>query len=181
MSSFTLPAGAYGEPLPLEWDEPCPLALAVLDRAGLTPVPVERPDQVELLRWIRNTCRAGFSADRNVITPAQQVRWWAEMRGKVVAYLYAVADGRVAGYGLLRATDDGRWWSSVAVLPAFGGAGRGGAITRHIIRQSPVGVVWASARNDNQAALKLHCAADWEVIGCDQDLTYFRSREGLTP
>lgn len=180
-NAFVLPTGAYGEPVALDWDEPRPLALIVLDRVGLTPVPITRPDHVELLRWIRNTCREGFSDFRGVIAPAQQARWWAEMRGKVIACLYQDADGRATGYGLLRATEDGRWWSSVAVLPTFGGHGYGGAITRHIVRQSPTGVVWASARNDNPPALRLHCAEDWETIGADNDLTYFRTRPGLCP
>jgi hypothetical protein len=181
VSSFILPTGAYGEPLPLEWDEPCPLALVVLDRVGLTPIPIAAPHQVELLRSIRNACRAGFSTHTAPISREQQARWWAEVAGKIVAYLYRDGDGKHPGYGLLRQTEDGRWWSSVAVLPWHAGHGYGGAITRHIIRQSPAGVVWASARNDNQAALRLHCAADWEAIGCDQDLTYFRTRGGLTP
>lgn len=177
MNAFILPTGDYGEPLPLDWQEPRPLALAVLDRVGLTPVVVERADHVELLRYVRNTCRAGFSHDQNVITPAQQARWWAEMAGKVIAHLYANDDGMIVGYGLLRQSDDGRWWSSVAVLPTFAGKGYGGAITRHIVRQSPTGVVWASARNNNPQALRLHRAEDWEAIGCDSDLTYFRTRD----
>lgn len=180
-NAFHLPTGAYGEPLSLDWGEPVPVARAVLDRVGLRPVLVVTPADVEVLRTIRNTCRRGFSAMTDRISREAQARWWAEMGGKVIAYLYAAAAGQYAGYGLLRPTRDGRWWSSVAVLPTFAGQGFGGAITRHVIRQSPTGVVWASARNDNAVALRLHCAEDWEAIGCDNDLTWFRTREGLAP
>jgi hypothetical protein len=46
-----------------------------------------------------------------------------------VASLYQDAALFVVGYGLLRQTEDGRWWSSVAVLPSYTGRGYGGAIT----------------------------------------------------
>lgn len=174
-SAFVLPTGDYGEPLPLDWQEPRPLALAVLDRVGLIPRPIAEDDDVDLLRVTRNACREGFSTFRGEIGPDEQRHWWAEMADRVTGYLYADRAGVHVGYGLLRQTADGRWWSSVAVLPEHAGHGYGGAITRHVIRQCPSGLVWASARNDHLAGLRLHSAEDWEVIGCDDDLTFFRT------
>jgi hypothetical protein len=177
-AAMTIPTGVYGEPLPQEWDTSP--GQAIIDAAGLTARPVLDDDDVEWLRAIRNTCRGGFSNDTSVITAPQQAAWWAANRATLVACLYADGKGSIVGYGLLRQTDDGRWWSSVAVLPQHGGRGYGGAITRHIIRQSPTGVVWATARNDNPPAQRLHCAADWDVIGADDMLTYYRTHPDLS-
>lgn len=180
INAFVLPTGAYGEPLPLEPLEHLAFADLFLADVGLAAREVTDAEDVEWLRAIRNTCRAGFSNDRAVITAPQQAAWWAAMQGRVVARLYQDRQQFVVGYGLLRFGPTGGeaagWISSVAVLPGHGGRGYGGAITRHVIRQCPQGRVWASARNDNPAALRLHCAADWDTLGCDNDLTYFRTK-----
>ena len=112
---------------------------------GLRVVPVSNWGHAETMRFIRNTCRAGFAHDTAKIGRRAQRIWWDTNRRRMVAALYYVGDAPV-GYGLLRQSEDGRWWSSVAVLPRFGGAGFGRAITQHIVRQSPDGVVWAEAR-----------------------------------
>jgi hypothetical protein len=52
-------------------------------------------------------------------------------------------------------------------------------VTRHIVRQSPTGVVYAQARKDNPRAMALHCAEDWEVVGEDELLVHYKTREPL--
>jgi len=150
-----------------------------LAAVGLTARPVVDDLDVEWLRAIRNTCREGFAHDQAVITMRQQAAWWQAQQGRLVAALYQDAALFVVGYGLLRQTEDGRWWSSVAVLPSYTGRGYGGAITAHIIRQSPSGVVWAEARKDNPAADRLHHRRDWVVIGEDERLWHYQTREPL--
>ncbi len=150
-----------------------------LDAVGLTCRPVVDYEDVEWLRIIRNTCRAGFASDNAVITPRQQEAWWQANQQRLVAYLYQDSDGFVVGYGLLRMTDDGRWWSSVATLPAYTGRGYGGAVTAHIVRHSPTGVVYAQARKDNPSACRLHHIRDWEVTSEDARLFHYRTREDL--
>src|SRR6266852_9598119 len=88
---------------------------------GLTARTIETPEDVESLRQVRNATAWGFSHDTSQISPEQQRGWWATMRGKVRGWLYRLPAGDVVGFGVLRQTDDGRWWNSVGVLPAFAG------------------------------------------------------------
>lgn len=149
----------------------------------LTSRPIASWLDVEQLRRVRNICRDGFSFDNAEISIEQQQAWWEANQRQIVGRLYETARARLlVGYGLLRQTDDGRWWSSVAVLPDHGGHGYGKFITADIIRRCPDGIVWATARRDNPPAVKLHNLADWEIIdGADERLVYFRTRPYLCP
>lgn len=144
------------------------------ERLGLLARPIELRSDVEVLRLIRNACKDGFSHDNEEISPQQQEAWWTLMREKVRGWLYWVG-GEIVGYGLLRQTDDERWWSSVAVLPDCMGKGYGGALTADLVRRVPH-VVWATARLDNPAALKLHRPEDWFELNRDDRLVYFQTR-----
>lgn len=144
------------------------------ERLALVARPIEDVVDVEALRQIRNACKDGFSHDTTEISAQAQRAWWVAQRGRVKAWLYWRSD-LVIGYGLLRQTDDGRWWTSVAVLPFCAGQGYGGAITADLIRRSD-GPVYATARLDNPAARRLHRAADWEETGRDERLVYFQTR-----
>lgn len=155
------------------------------ERLGLRAYPVKDAADVEILRMIRNVCKDGFSADNHEITQAEQAAWWDLMHERVKAWLYTATardtDGETGlipetiGYGLLRQTDDGRWWTSVAVVPEAAGHGYGGAITADLARRSDV-TVWASARLDNPAAMRLHRESDWEETHRDERLAHFRTR-----
>lgn len=148
---------------------------------GLLSHAIASDDDVEVLRRIRNRCAAGFSFDTSEISPAQQRVWWALNRHRVVGWLYCCGDpDKTVGYGLLRQTEDKRWWSSVAVLPKYAGQGFGKSITTDIIHHCPNGVVWATARKDNPAAVKLHDLKFWDIIdGPDERLVYFRTKSPL--
>lgn len=129
---------------------------------------------VEQLRVIRNSCRSGFAHDNTEISRPAQAAWWIVMRGRVKAWLYRTDEG-VIGYGLLRQTDDGRWWNSVAVLPEFTHQGYGSAITADLLARHD-GEVWAEARVDNVPAMRMHHMADWEMLGFVDGRAQFRSR-----
>lgn len=148
---------------------------------GLLSHAIVSADDVEILRKIRNRCAAGFSFDTSYITPEQQAVWWQANKDRVLGWLYCCGGPEfTVGYGLLRQTDDGRWWSSVAVLPKYAGQGFGRSITSEVIRYSPSGVVWATARKDNPPAVKIHDLTYWNVIPGDDDrLVYFRTKEPL--
>lgn len=141
---------------------------------GLVARPVSIVDDVEALRQIRNACKDGFAHDNDEISVPQQQAWWALMCSFVKAWLYWHGL-EVVGYGLLRQTDDGRWWSSVAVLPEAAGHGYGGAITADLIRRSDTRV-WAEARLDNPVAMKLHRTADWEEWKRDDKVVHYHTR-----
>jgi GNAT superfamily N-acetyltransferase len=143
-------------------------------RLGLLARPIEIDEDVETLRLIRNACKDGFSHDNSEISQQQQEAWWTLMRGKVKGWLYWVG-GEVVGYGLVRQTDDQRWWTSVAVLPDCAGRGYGGAITADLARRLSC-AVWATARLDNPAALRLHRVDDWDEIGRDDRLVTYRTK-----
>lgn len=147
-------------------------------RLGLVARAVESEEDVEGLRLIRNACKDGFSHDNDEISMQQQAAWWVLMRDKVKAWLYWV-ELDVVGYGLLRQTDDGRWWTSVAVLPQHAGKGYGGAITADLVRRADE-PVWATARLDNPAAMRLHREADWQETGRDERLVHYCTRPAVT-
>lgn len=144
------------------------------ERLGLMARPIESDEDVETLRLIRNACKDGFSHDNSEINQQQQAAWWSLMHDKVRGWLYWVGS-EVVGYGLIRQTDDQRWWSSVAVLPDCAGKGYGGAITADLARRSPR-AVWATARLDNPAALRLHRTEDWDDLGSDGRLVTYRTK-----
>jgi hypothetical protein len=141
----------------------------------LAPIPIRYPEQVETLRRLRNATRQGFSTVNVEIGMADQQRWWAAMQGKVLGWLYEDELANVVGFGLLRQSEDGRWWTTVGVLPEYGGLGYGSAITHDVVRKAP-GVCHATARLDNPAAQRLHRPEDWEEVGRDERLVHYRTR-----
>lgn len=147
------------------------------ERLLLNAWPIESSEDVEILRQIRNACKDGFSHDNNAISQPAQEAWWVLMRDRVRAWLYW-HEADIVGYGLLRQTDDGRWWSSVAVVPSAAGHGYGGAITADLIRriEEPV---WAEARLDNPAAMRLHRMGDWEELGRTETHVSYRTRQSV--
>ena len=155
---------------------------------GLIEIPIDcYPDnygswEVDMLRFIRNECRHGFSHDNEFITVAQHEDWWHKNCGSLVAAIYAVAlrpahNVSAVGYGLLRKDERSRWVSSVAVSPAWGGRGIGGEITDRIIRKASK--VYAWARLDNPAAMALHRTGDWRETHRDDRLVYYETWDGI--
>ncbi len=145
---------------------------------SLAAIRVELPEEIELVRQIRNVTAAGFSNHNDAILPADHQVWWRQT--EPLAWLYASPEG-IVGFGLLRRDDKDRWVTVVAVLPEHGGHGYGKYITADIVRRSP-GLVYATARLDNPAAVKLHVEEDWERIdGEDPRLAYFRGRKVWPP
>lgn len=151
-------------------------------RLGLSASQIESTFDVEILRMLRNASREGFAHDNTFISENVQRAWWVAMRGRVRGCLYRVLQQGpfrpIVGYGLLRMTEDGRWWTSIAVLPQHGGQGYGKAIMADTIRRHD-GTVWSEARLDNIAAMKIHPAEDWLLLGQDERLAHFRSKSSL--
>ena len=143
----------------------------------LTAVRVEQPEHIEWLRKIRNACRAAFSHDAQEITLEQQSTWWKAMTGsrqlRAKAWLFEL-DGRVVGHGLVRLARDGKWWASVAVLPAFEGHGYVKAITQLLIEQPHVNhPVYGEARLDDPEAMTSHAFPAWVEVRRDRRTAVF--------
>lgn len=147
---------------------------------GLTATEIVTPVDVEMMRYVRNQCREGYAHYNDHISKPAQKAWWKANAGRLIAYLYRNVDGATVGYGLLRQGDDGRWISSVGVLPAHTGRRYGGRITRHIIRQCPADHVYAEARIDNPAARALHCLMDWDVTDKRDGVERYKTHDGVT-
>lgn len=143
--------------------------------AILTAMPVANEHGVELLRTMRNATRQGFSYFNDEISAADQAAWWERMRGKVLAWIYATARGLIVGFGVLRQTDDGRWWTTTGILPEHRGHNYGKAIMHDLVTRSPE-PPWSAARRDNLAAQKLHVVEEWIKILQDDRLIYYRAR-----
>jgi GNAT superfamily N-acetyltransferase len=144
---------------------------------------IEHDNDVQMLRAIRNVCREGFAHDTEPISAEQQRQWWeaGRAKGDLLAWLYCKAPHNIiVGYGLLRRTEDGRWWTSVGVFPIHAGQGYGGAITCDLVEKAPE-PPYAQARKDNPAAVKLHRESHWERVGEDERLVHFRARRFWPP
>lgn len=124
---------------------------------------------------IRNRRRDGFSHDTSPISPERQINWWHANQHRIVAYLYLDGDGAIVGYGCLRREQDGRWYSSCAVDVGFEGRGYGRAILTHLVA-SVAHEVWATARDDNPAAQKIHDPAVWDTLGWHEGLYLYRTK-----
>ena len=146
------------------------------DRPHLTARPVISMPDVLLMGHIRHECRAGFSHDTTPIDDKRQEAWWRANHARVEAYLFDDGAGVTVGYGALLQQFDGRWVSSVAVLPGCGGRGYGKAITTWLVAVSCEHEVWARARQDNPAAQKLHDPLVWDTIGADEANVYYRTK-----
>lgn len=143
----------------------------------LLPRPVQTPGHVEALRQMRNLTAEGFANFNGQISPEQQAIWWRENAGRIKAWLYFDEAGEV-GFGLIRQHDDGRWFTTVGILPEYTGHDFGKEVTAHLIRNCP-GKCYGIARRDNPAAVKLHTPDDWQIIsGDDPRLVYFRTWRG---
>lgn len=144
------------------------------DRPHLVAAPVCTEADALAMGFIRDARRAGFSQDTTAIDQSRQLLWWRTNRARVQAWLYRDGAGELIGYGALLQRPDGRWVSSCAVLAPFEGRGWGRAILHHLVNS--VGhEVYAQARNDNEAAIRLHNSGDWQCLGADNDNTYFRT------
>lgn len=147
---------------------------------SLHAFPIVDDLDVERLRFVRNATAWGYSNYNDVISEAEQRRWWAENHSKVLGWLYRDDYASLVGFGLLRLGDDGYWRTVVGVLPSFEGRGYGKAITHDIVVRAP-GPCRATARKDNPAAVKLHVPEDWLTVdGPDERLVYFETRPGVT-
>lgn len=144
-------------------------------RPHLTARVVITRDDVLSMGKIRSIQAKGFSHDRTPIDDERQMAWWRWNHQRLEAWLYDDQDGNTVAYGCLRQEADGRWYSSVAVLPQFGGKGYGKAVTHHLIHAVEHDV-WASARVDNPAAQKLHDDLYWDVLGTDGELVFYRTK-----
>lgn len=165
----------FAKPYPQVRIEMPAVKYATVEDLEIRAEAVETLEQAYHLANIRNACREGFAHDNEPISAQRQRAWWVAMKGRIKPWIYRDWIGFSVGYGMLRQTEDGRWWSSVAVLPEVAGKGYGGAITADLIRRVDH-VVYAEARKDNPAAMRLHRAADWEVVGEDERLMHYRSR-----
>jgi ribosomal protein S18 acetylase RimI-like enzyme len=151
------------------------------ERLGLNARRVGDGHDVDMLRSIRNACKDGFAHDNEAISVQAQKAWWIVNRDRVKAWLYWREGDGIIGYGLVRQTDDGRWWNSIAVLPLFAGKGYGSAITADLVaRCSPYWQIWAEVRVENIAAMRMHRRDDWELMGFVGGLAQFRSRIKVT-
>lgn len=188
-NAYVLPTGDYGEPLPQGRYAPtvstaAPLATpACLPRLGTPPdtrprleaYPVLTMTDVLEMGQIRHICRAGFSSDNSPIGAERQVAWWRLHRERVEAWLFRDGAGNTVGYGALLQQDDGRWVSSVAVLPGFEGRGYGKQITTWTVLRVDH-AVYARARMDNPPARRLHDDHIWDTITADNENEYYITR-----
>lgn len=146
------------------------------ERPYLSARPLLSMPDVLLMGAIRNRQRRGFSADTTPIDDERQSGWWRWNHHRVEGWLFDDQAGNTVGYGALLQQPDGRWVSSCAVLPEFTGHGFGKAILTWMVLAVDH-EIYARARTDNPAAIKLHDPLLWEVTGVDQEgqNVYFRT------
>lgn len=108
------------------------------------------PADLDALRELRNAGRT-WLRHTGEIGPDDQTYWWATHDpARLRAYLFG-RGGVTVGAGLLSQRDDGRWWCTVLVAPAFRGTGIGRTIYAWLGWAAPW-PVWAEIRADNAAS-----------------------------
>lgn len=142
---------------------------------GLVALPVATTGDALIMGRIRDRQRATFTGDTSPITDAQQRVWWARHRYRIKAWLYADAGGALVGYGALLQQEDGRWVSSVAIVPGQEGRGYGSRILSHMVNavEHPI---HARALLSNPPACHMHNAREWETVSEDGECRYFVTR-----
>jgi ribosomal protein S18 acetylase RimI-like enzyme len=125
---------------------------------------VASPEQAEVMRVIRNTCREFMTNDRSEISVERQLEWFQSIKDDpfTVPFLFR-PDGFEApiGYGLLRSVEhklEARWWLSGGLLPEWRGKGYGkvlfGELARlvHQLKQP----AWLTVWEDNKPAVRTY-------------------------
>lgn len=148
---------------------------------SLLSVDIVTDAQVEELRRLRNATSYGFSTFTGQISYEEQIAWWQQSQGKIKGWLYyedhSIEMPIYVGFGILRQTDDGRWWNSLGVVPAYQDHGYGSYITHDLIGRHDQSIYSMVVRK-NIAAVKMHHTDEWdEITGSDMDnFIYLKSR-----
>lgn len=117
------------------------------------------PDDVELLREIRNSCREYMTHDTHHVTREQQADWWAAAPRR--AYLYnGVAFSYVS-------TRDGKPYITLGMLPEARGQGLGPQIYRHVAELLAPLTVWADVNHSNVPSINAAARAGWKIAYVD--------------
>lgn len=111
---------------------------------------VDSPEDVEILRVLRNAGREWFG-DSKEISSDEQTAWWAANKGSLRCLLVGVPP---VGYGMIR-WRDGRSWVSLAVDPVVRGQGWGQRIYQLLADLARIEdtQIFAAIRIDNVASL----------------------------
>ena len=106
--------------------------------------PVVTSEQAEIVRMIRNHCRAYMTHMTEIIGPDQQLSWWLTLdRNKNKLFVFSVTAQDVPGivydedigYGLCRLIGD-RWWVSGGLAPDWQGRGFGKKLFEFLVEQT---------------------------------------------
>lgn len=154
----------------------------------VTATRIETPEDVEILRQIRNATRGTYSFSNTEISTTEQDVWWAKYRENLIGYLIAV-DGETAAYAVLTIMPEAIPRAGlprkleacattvVGVLPAFRGMGLVYRAMDLLEGATELPLV-ACARLDNPAGIKAHRASSgWRETHRDLVHVYFRRDE----
>lgn len=120
------------------------------------------PADGEHVRVLRNSGRAWMTRDTAEIPPAAQRSWWAARDPAVCPIWLAQIARTTVGYGLLRWTDDGRAWCSLAVSPRWRGHGFGTQIYGYLAC-AHAGETWAEILADNTPSIRACLRAGFQI------------------
>lgn len=155
----------------------------------ITVTRVESPDQVEILRQLRNATRGTYSNSNQEISTNEQQVWWERHHETLMAW-YLSVDDEPAGFAVLtilpEATPrvglprklEGCATTTAGVLPKFRGKGLG-YMLMGLLEDATGCPLVACARLDNPGGMKCHRASsNWRETHRDAVNAYYR-REGL--
>ena len=126
---------------------------------------VETPEDVELLRTIRNACREYMTYRTAEITPEEQASWWSSAKRE--AYLF---DDVAFAYVSRRHK---KTFITLGILPEARGKGLGTQVYRFVAALHPE--VWAEVRHDNEPSINAAIKAGFETVLVDGNRVVMRS------
>lgn len=151
---------------------------------------VTTPEDVEILRQLRNATRGTFSHDNTEISTREQEVWWDRHNEHIVAFYVSLDDEpvgfavltilpeEIVSVGLPRRLEESAT-TSVGVLPKARGKKLGYALM-WTLEQAYPGPLVACARLDNPGGMAMHReSAGWRETHRDATHAYYRREARL--
>lgn len=134
---------------------------------------VTEPVEVEVVRLLRNQCRAYMTRDTHDIGPAEQQLWWSRLDHEANRlFLFFVTDtteyatGTTAvGYGFCRKLG-GTWWVSGGLASAWQGKGLGKKLFGFLLEQTGL-PCWLEVLEHNARAFNTYRALGFVEVSRD--------------
>jgi GNAT superfamily N-acetyltransferase len=158
-----------------------PWPIPVTPPVALVAHPARTMWDAESLRLVRNSCREFMTGDNRRIATDEQAAWWcSEARRRNAIWLFVppgLPTYLAVGFGLFR-MEDGKWWATLGLLPAWRGQGHGVGIYRHL-RDCCPGDLWIRVLLTNPGSARAAAKAGFVPVDSNGVYAEMVARRGV--